>query len=140
MNKLYDYHHVNFYQKQHEAMDVTRTIRQNKKLIIPMDCNVHRHLHKDITNIPPLSVPIAQCVLKHMQDYPLDESYISNIENYQHCIEDALKHPKARPSEVMVAQLAIHLLDLQKPYIQYGSVPPQYIYHPHPARWERNVS
>ena len=63
-----------------------------------------------------------------MRAYTLFNDYgdmadpIANIENWQRSIEEAKRHERADVLERHIADLAIFAYDLQKPFIEEGTV------------------
>lgn len=133
MNKLYDNHHVFYYRSIYDSMEDTRALRHDPRLIIPMDILAHKALHRDIVCVPPLPTHLAKATKKEFDFYNngyTDESYLSNVENLQQSIEDAMSYPQVTDLEKRIGSLVIYVVGLQKPYIERGSVPPQVVYHP----------
>lgn len=64
---------------------------------------------------------MARQAFRLYEDYPDEHDSIRNIENWQHCIERAARHPKADEIEKGVGLLAVHAYDLQKPFIIRGA-------------------
>lgn len=109
-------HHVMFPRRVHEANEDNRDIRRERWLIPPMIILGHVALHDEVTLVPPLDMYTAQRVNRDFEPVPGD--YVRSVENLMFAIEDALKHPKTRAIQIESAQVSIHALELQIPFIR----------------------
>lgn len=111
-----DRHHVCFPRLVHEANKDTKEIRRNRWLIPPLVRIGHTALHDEVTIVPPLDRFAAQRVNRDF--VPVRGDYIRSVEALMFAIEDAIQHPKVRAIEIENAQVAIHALELQLPFIR----------------------
>ncbi len=111
-------HHTQFPACLHNAVPPLARIRQDYRLIVPLDRTTHDALHKELPLVPPLSFHLANRALNNLQDYLFTDDYVRNLDNYQRSIEDAMKHPRATRIERGLAELTMHALDIQKPFIR----------------------
>lgn len=109
-------HHLQFPRKLHDAHPDTRELRRNCWLIPPINEIGHIALHSEVILVPPLDRFTAGRVLKDF--VPQKGDYIGSMYNLISSIDEALKHPKARAIEIENAQVAIHAIELQVPFIK----------------------
>lgn len=109
-------HHTLFNRYAWTANQNLEALREDRRLIVPLDPDTHRELHKEVSHVPPLSYHMARHVLRAYSEYEAD-TYLHNVENLQRSIEHAKSHPRADRIEREVASTALYALDLQKPFI-----------------------
>lgn len=117
-------HHTQFPRKVHDAHPATREIRRNHWLIPRIEEIGHAALHSEIIVVPVLDRFTAGRVLSDFQ--PIEGNHIASMEELMRSIERAIKHPKSGELEQMNAQVAIHALELQIPYIRESLIPEEY--------------
>jgi hypothetical protein len=111
-----DRHHVKFPRAVHEANLDTREIRRNRWLIPTLVRVGHTALHNEVTIVPPLDLYTARIVNRDFE--PAVGSHIGSMYSLMSAIEGAIKHPRATAIQIENAQLAIHALELQIPFIK----------------------
>ena len=109
-------HHVLFNRYAYTANKDLEALREDRRLIVPLEHDVHQTLHREISHVPPLSYHMARHVLRAYSEFEAD-TYLHNVENLQRSIEEAMKHPRADRIERGVGALAVHALDIQKPFL-----------------------
>lgn len=109
-------HHIAYNRYAWTANSDLAAIRDDKRLIVPLDPDTHSELHNEISHIPPLSYHMARHVLREFSEYEAD-TYLHNVENLQWSIEHAMQHPRADKIERELGELTLYSLDLQKPFI-----------------------
>jgi hypothetical protein len=109
-------HHILFPRRLHDAHPDTKELRRNHLLIPNMAVLGHAALHNEIAIVPPLDRFTAGRVLRDF--YPVRDNHIKTIEEFMRSIEEATRHPKAREVEILNAQVAIHAIEMQIPYIR----------------------
>lgn len=109
-------HHTAFNRFAWSANADLKAIREDQRLIVPLDPDTHKELHQNVSHVPPLSYHMARRVLRNFAEYD-DDTYLHNIENLQWSIEEAMAHPRVDRIEHEVASTALYALDMQKPYI-----------------------
>ena len=114
--KGYEAHHALFNRFAWTANKDLKALREDQRLLVPLDPDTHRELHQVVSHVPPLSYHMARHVLRAYSEFEAD-SYLHNVENLQRSIEEAMKHPRADKIERGVAELAIHSLDIQRPFL-----------------------
>lgn len=119
---LYNRHHTQFYRSMHECMPDLQHIRQDHRLIVPMDLDAHSELHKEVIMVPPLSHFIAQGALRLFEDMYDAYDPVTNLQNYMDAIERAAEAPHICEMEKSVAELAVWACEKQIPYIQDGYI------------------
>lgn len=90
-------------------------IREHPTLLFPMEVPLHNELHGNCPAVPLLGV----YALKHIaRNWEPDRDKLQSLGNLQAAIEQAGEHPRAHPIEKQLGDLAIHAIDLQKPYLR----------------------
>lgn len=115
-------HHTQFPACLHNAVPPLAKLREDHRLIVPLDWDTHSALHKELPLVPPLSFHLAQRAFNNLQGYLFTPDYVRNLDNYQRSIEDAAKHPRATRIERGLADLTLHALDIQKPFVRQGAL------------------
>ena len=90
-------------------------IREHPTLLFPMEIPLHQELHQKCPTIPLLGVHALQQVVRIWKP---SQDKLQSIDNLQFAIERAGNHPRAHEVERSLGQLAIHAIDLQKPYLR----------------------
>lgn len=121
----YSFHHGLYTKSTWESQSSTKMLRNNQWLIMPLDEQVHRALQDEIPVVPVLGHNTAQKVLRDFE--PVAGNYIASMFALMGTINEAGKHPRARPIERELGQLTINALELQIPYIQDGLVEVPYV-------------
>ncbi len=111
-----DKHHICFPRLVYEANADTKEIRRNRWLMPTLVRVGHTALHDEVIFVPPLDMYTAQRVRRDFD--PVRGNYIRSIENLMFAIEDALQHPRTRAIQIESAQVTIHALELQIPFIK----------------------
>lgn len=114
-----DRHHVLFPKRLYNTYQDSMKLRQNPSLIIEMDRDAHEELHRNVPLVPIL----GQHALEQVRAFyvPDDsEDPIRHIEALQRAIEHSKRHPRTHHLEKIMADLTLHALDIQKPYIDYS--------------------
>lgn len=109
-------HHVLFYRAQWEAMPATQALRRKPGLIVPSVRFTHDRLHREVEQVPALSMYMAQHALQNYTDYP--DNHLRSADSLMSAMENASRHRRATPVEIAVAKLAIEAVDLQRPFIR----------------------
>jgi hypothetical protein len=109
-------HHLFHDRISWESRDTAKLIRRNRGLIVPLEHDTHKELHIATPVVPLLGYFALYRVARDFQGEP--RNYLGNIEEVQRAIEEAGKSPKAHYVERQVGELAIHVLELQKPFIK----------------------
>lgn len=107
-------HHLLFDRVSWESRKESRWLRRNTSLIIPLEHDTHKELHKAVPAVPLLGY---HALYRTMRDYERGDGYIESLENLQRVIEEAGRSSKAHYIERQIGELAIHVIDLQKPFI-----------------------
>ena len=109
-------HHELFNRFAWTATNTLESLREDRRLIVPLDPDTHRELHQEVSHVPPLSYHMARHVLRAYSEFEAD-TYLHNVENLQWSIEEAMQHPRADRIERELGELTMYALDLQKPFI-----------------------
>lgn len=109
-------HHTLFNRFAWNANNNLESLREDRRLIVPLDPDTHRELHQEVSHVPPLSYHMARHVLRAYSEYEAD-TYLHNVENLQWSIEEATQHPRADRIERELGELTMYALELQKPFI-----------------------
>lgn len=76
----------------------------------------HTALHSEVTIVPPLDRFTAGRVLRDF--YPVRDQHVKTMEELMRSIEGAIKHPKTNDLERMNAQVAVHAIEMQIPFVK----------------------
>ena len=114
--KGYEAHHTLYNRYAWTANKDLAALREDRRLIVPLDHDTHAELHRRVSHVPPISYHMAHRVLRNFAEYD-DGTYLHNLESLQRSIEEAMKHPRADRIERGVGALAVHALDIQKPFL-----------------------
>lgn len=111
-------HHVMFYKRLHEATPVHKMFRTKQLgLIARMGADYHKGLHAAVPGVPILDIFAQQRVANI---YKPTGNILDNMEEFMRAVEKAMASPKAHSIERQIACLAIHAVDLQRPFIREG--------------------
>ena len=111
-------HHILHHARQHEANKDNRWIRTNGLgMIALLEPDSHYALHASCPAVPPLDVWTAQRTRSIFEGH---REPLKAIDDYMFSVQEAMKSPKSHHIERAVALLAIHAVELQKPFIQEG--------------------
>lgn len=109
-------HHILFPRKLHDAHPDTKSLRREQLLIPNLAIIGHTALHREVAIVPPLDRFTAGRVLRDF--YPVRDNHVKTMEELMRSIEEAMKHPKSQELERMNAQVAIHGIEMQIPFIR----------------------
>lgn len=112
---MIDRHHVLFDSNAWSQRIESVYLRSTESLVPRMERSLHNELHKECPIVPVLGFHALQRVIRTFQ--PLGET-LEDIDLLQMSIDKATRHPKTHPLERSLAQLTIHSIDLQKPFLQ----------------------
>lgn len=108
-------HHLLHDRVSWESRDTGKLIRRNRGLIVPLESDNHAELHRQTPVVPLLGYHALYRVAREYRSS--GNNYLKNIELLQFAIEEAGSSPKSHEVERQVGQLAIHVLDLEKPFV-----------------------
>lgn len=120
----YNRHHLLFPANIHGHQPQLAALRNDTRLIVPIEVNHHRELHKDIQIVPPLSPWFALHSLRNFHDFANHNSHdwLANIDAYQKSVDRAMKNPKASKLERDLGELTIEAMQQQKFYVREGAL------------------
>lgn len=121
----YSFHHGLHTRATYDSQESTKRLRANPWLIMPLDEQTHRELHREIPTIPLLSPQMGMLVLREFE--PVQGNYVASMYALMGTIGEAIKHPRAKPIEKAIGELTIDALELQIPYMQEGLVDVPYV-------------
>lgn len=84
-----------------------------------MGADEHRALHAAVPGVPVLDIFAQQRVARLYQP---THDIMDNIELYMLAVEQAMASPKSHTIERQLANLVIHAVDLQRPFIREGLI------------------
>jgi len=113
-------HHVLFYDREWSVNPDSASVRQTHELIPPMYREPHDELHTAVPYVPTLGRHLMALVSRDLLVVRGD--YIRSIESLMFEIEDKTKDRRVSALEAGVANLAVHALELQLPYIREGLI------------------
>lgn len=110
-----DLHHVVFPRKLHEVYPQGKAIRE-ALLVRDMWRPDHENLHRSVSPLPVLGYYALQRVARDMNSYYADP--LDGIDDFCFAVENANMHPKCKPMERKLGELAIETIREQIPYIR----------------------
>lgn len=116
-SSLIDTHHIAFDRVSWEARETGSKIRENPSLKVELYRTAHNLLHFMTSAVPVPGVYALEYVSRRLST---DLDPLSGIDQYSFLLEEAVKHPKAKEGEKLLADLSIYLMRQQIPYIQDG--------------------
>jgi hypothetical protein len=99
-----------------------KKIRNDERLIVPLDIDVHEELHRNVAAVPSLTHDLAGRAFTLFRDYGDAHDPIDNLQNYMASIEEAAKDRRVKELERSMAELTVWACELQIPWIQQGYV------------------
>ena len=108
-------HHILFNKRGWTSYKEGETLRETPSLIIPMEREAHAELHRTVPIVPLLGYYGLSSVRSAFT--PTGDSK-RDIDALQMAMERTKRHPKAHELEKSLADLAIHAIDLQKPFFE----------------------
>lgn len=108
-------HHILFSKNHWNSTPETKTLRQNRSLIVPLELNTHNELHREIVSVPLPSYHIARRVAREFMPYPGDE--LKTLDQLMSCFDTAITHPRCGPLEAQLGGLIIESLYAQRKYL-----------------------
>lgn len=117
-------HHLFHDRLSWESRADATAIRQDRGLIVPLEHDAHLELHRQTPVVPLLSYHALRRVRYNM--LPTSNNYLENIDNVQRAVEEAIHVPRAHYIERQLGELTIHVLELQKPYVEDSMAPSDY--------------
>lgn len=107
-------HHILFNKRAWSSYEEGRSLRESPSLIVPLESDIHRELHRNVPIVPLLGYYSLSSVAA---GYEPDYKPLKDISQLQSLIERTKTHPRAHGIEKGLADLAIHALDLQRPFL-----------------------
>lgn len=108
-------HHILFNKRAWTSYREAETLREERSLIVPLEHDAHKELHKNVPIVPLLGYYGLVAV---RNNFEAGSDPLESIDNLQLVIEKAKKHPRAHSIEKSLAELAIEALELQKQFIE----------------------
>ena len=110
-------HHLLFNRRAWSSYKEGQSLRETPSLIIPMEHEAHAELHRNVPIVPLLGY---YGLVNVRNRFVPTGDHRTDIEGLQRSIEQSTKHPRSHRLEKGLAELAIHAIDLQKPYLELG--------------------
>lgn len=108
-------HHIVSNRQLYSVYQEGIALREHPSLRLrEMPWDDHSELHANTPLVPFMGYHALCRTLKY---YEPGDNLLGSMENLMTAIEDATKHPRAHPVEKDLAMLAVHAVDLQRPYI-----------------------
>lgn len=111
-------HHVLFERAVWESNPKGKELRRDSGLIIPMDEEVHAELHRDVSKVPLLG---RQAIMLVKNEFCRGRNNMETIDNLLFAFNKVEIDNRIPIEERRLAELAIHNVGLQKPYIKFGT-------------------
>jgi hypothetical protein len=113
----FDRHHILNERVTWNARPDSRALRAYPLLVPTIYRASHEELHANVPSVPLLG---HHALMNVKGNFQCGNDTLSSMDNLMFAIENASKHPRAHPIERDLCHLAIHAIDLQKPYIADG--------------------
>lgn len=114
------WHHIIHHRRLHEATPEHKKFRHKQMgMVALMGADEHRELHAAVPGVPVLDIFAQQRVARL---YRPTHDIMDNIELYMLAVEQAMASPKSHTIERQLANLVIHAVDLQRPFIREGLI------------------
>ena len=110
-----DQHHLLWDRVSWSTRLESRYLRETPSLVPRIERVTHNEIHAECPIIPVLGFHALQRVIRTFQ--PIGNT-MHDIELLQLSIDKGTKHPKTHPVERSMAELTLHAIDLQKPFLQ----------------------
>lgn len=114
------YHHTLFNRAAWESHEATKSLRNNRWLIPPLECQVERQIHADIAVVPLLDPVTAIHVRQDFQ--PVEGNFVASMYSYIRSVENAIRHPKSSALQKTLGALSAQAVELQIPYVEEGLI------------------
>ena len=115
-----EYHHFLHHRVNYEKNADLHWLRTRAVgMMALMHLQPHDDLHDNCPGVPPLDIFTAQIVRRI---YVPDPNPLIGIENFMTAVELASSRAKTHEVERSLAELVIHAVDLQRPFIRQGLV------------------
>lgn len=111
-----DKHHAIHNRQEWNLRPEGMAIREHHTLLFEGPRSLHDELHANVPAVPLLGIHALQRTVSIWR--PDEEDQMRSLENLQFAMERAVRHPKSHAIETQLAFLAIHAIDLQKPYLK----------------------
>lgn len=112
-----NHHHILNPRQEWSLRPEGRRLRNNHLLIPELDVDVHKELHENCPTVPLLGL----YALRAINCEPWEgKDTLTSVDNLLVVIHEMLKRPRFHPVDRELGELAIHAIDLQKPYIKEG--------------------
>jgi hypothetical protein len=108
-------HHIMFSKAVHNSQTSSKTIRNNRWLIVPLKPNVHGELHRNVGIVPVMSWQAEARVARDF--YPVAGNYVKTVEALARVVHDTTQQPNISHLEQALGLLVIEALELQLEYI-----------------------
>ena len=110
-----DTHHVIFPRKQYEVYSQGMAIRE-AILVRDMWRPDHDNIHRNVSAVPMLGYEALQQVARELHRHYQDP--LEGIDDFCFAVEKSNEHPRCKPMERKLGELAIETIREQVPYIR----------------------
>lgn len=112
---MIDHHHILHTKGDWSRRGESLYLRGTPSLVPRIERDAHNEIHRECPSIPVLGFHALQRVSRTFD--PIGNT-MRDIELLQLSIDKGTKHPKTHPIERSMAELTLHAIDLQKPFLQ----------------------
>ena len=112
------FHHVLFNRAAWDSHEATRSMRNERWMIPPLEGHVEQRIHAEIAIVPLLDPTTAIHVRQNFE--PVEGNHVETMYNFIRSVEAALKHPKASALQRTLGALTAQAVELQIPYVEEG--------------------
>ena len=120
MSLAFNKHHILFNRTTWESNCTSRSLREKSALIVPIELEAHKALHKDISIVPLPDPFMSGRVLRDFVGVQGDP--LKSIDLLAMSIERAMEHEKANDLDFRLGELAVDAILAQREFIRYGQV------------------
>lgn len=107
-------HHILFQRQEWTLRPEAEELRNTSTLIPELDYDAHNALHRECSFVPTLGFYTLRHVIREFEE---GRNTMQSMDRLMRSIEDAARHPRATEIEQAIAELAVHAIDIQRPYI-----------------------
>lgn len=111
-----DKHHVIHNRQEWNLRPEGMAIREHHTMLFEGPRSIHDELHANVPAVPLLGIHALQRTVSLWR--PDETDQMKSVENLQRAIERAVHHPRSHAIETQLGYLAVHAIDLQKPYLR----------------------
>lgn len=114
------YHHTLFNRAAWESHEATKSLRNCRWLIPPLEAEAERQIHANIAVVPLLDPVSAIHTRKNFR--PVQGNFVESMYRFITAVEQTIRHPKSSELQRVLGSLTAQAVELQIPYVQDGLI------------------